>query len=450
MPIGFESYDEAGKLQIQDISTPVTLITYNTVNTTGGVSSDYPLMNSKFKIQTADTSPFAAPFCAISPLDYSCLVKLNRYAELVGDLTMYYYEYEFVSLLPVGSTVPYWIFWPKTDSPKVSGVGIEIYNSSGQVNFAHTQQPMRVMGLSDGSTANLTYTAGRRYAAIVASHMGHVSSVYSHYDPTFGNIYTMSQFVTGVRAKVGGTGGVDVKPVKVNQANVIGPIDLTFPGQVMLVDVTDYGNPAASGSSSSYSVSISPTSQTESGAATSKVFAASTASVSGATASSYTWSLTGTSGGSWSIASGQNTATATAQVTGVTTSASAYATLQCAITVSGQSGQTATSSLAFTNTTAGVTFDRPPGTYNDELQFFDINASQTVVWTYTRSGSTSQNSTVPASGSSTNFFSTTQSDSAGGGITTCGIELTASLGGSPVGTWSITIRSTGSGGFPEN
>lgn len=84
------------------------------------------------------------------------------------------------------------------------------------------------------------------------------------------------------------------------------------------------------------SVSISPVSQSQSGAGPSNAFSAEVVSVTGGTASSFTWSFPTTNGmGSWSVASGQGTASAVAEISGLSSGDLASADFRCAVVVNG-------------------------------------------------------------------------------------------------------------------
>jgi hypothetical protein len=185
---------------------------------------------------------------------------------------------------------------------------------------------------------------------------------------------------------------------------------------------------------------LSPGNNTVTGSS-STTFAAESVTVTGGSTITYTWSVSGT-GGTWTINSGQNTFSAAARVTGVAVGATATGTLTCNVVVDGTSYPRSCTLSLTNNATGGVTFNPVPGTYNNGLDTFSVTASSAVVWTWTKTGSTGRNSTVPTtSGTSATSFSTTQTDTLAGASTVCTIALSAN--GS---TWNITVTSPGGGG----
>lgn len=99
-----------------------------------------------------------------------------------------------------------------------------------------------------------------------------------------------------------------------------------------------FANPGAGGGGGGgggVTVSISPVSQDLSGFASSWVFDACVATVTGGSPTSFTWSLRNVFGGSWSIFSGQGTNTATAAVDLIPAGGTVIAELVCVARVSG-------------------------------------------------------------------------------------------------------------------
>lgn len=97
---------------------------------------------------------------------------------------------------------------------------------------------------------------------------------------------------------------------------------------------------------------LTPSSQSLSNDTTSYTFPSVTANCGNGTPSAYSWSFSGATGpGTWSIASGAGTATAVPKVTGSTGGSTSTATMNCAITVSGNT-YTCSSSVSYTQNTS--------------------------------------------------------------------------------------------------
>jgi hypothetical protein len=99
-----------------------------------------------------------------------------------------------------------------------------------------------------------------------------------------------------------------------------------------------FANPGAGGGGGGgggVTVSISPVSQDFSGFASSWIFDACTATVTGGSASAFRWELRNIFGGDWSIFSGQGTDVATASADFIPASGTVFAELVCFATVSG-------------------------------------------------------------------------------------------------------------------
>jgi hypothetical protein len=98
-----------------------------------------------------------------------------------------------------------------------------------------------------------------------------------------------------------------------------------------------------------FTVSMSPTSQTLSGTTVNRSFAATTATASTGTPTSYTWSITNDLTGVYSIQSGQGTATAIARVLNAQGGGTQHsAILVCSVVVNGVTS-TGSSNLQYTN-----------------------------------------------------------------------------------------------------
>ena len=82
-------------------------------------------------------------------------------------------------------------------------------------------------------------------------------------------------------------------------------------------------------------VTILPTSISDSAAAYNHTFAACTVTTTGGTPSSWLWTNEAPDIGVWSVNSGQGTASAAARVAGVSGTTEASCTFQCATTVNG-------------------------------------------------------------------------------------------------------------------
>jgi hypothetical protein len=102
------------------------------------------------------------------------------------------------------------------------------------------------------------------------------------------------------------------------------------------------------GGGGSVTVSLSPTSLTELGFASSWVFGNFTATVTGGVPSAYVWSFRNTSGGLWQIFAGQGTATAAPSVDFIPGGGEASAEIVCTVTVSGTDYQ-ASATVSYIN-----------------------------------------------------------------------------------------------------
>jgi hypothetical protein len=346
MPQGFESYNDAGKLQVQDSRQPVVLLSSGTVTTTVksgyAATADYPNMNSRFVIETADAQTFAARMVAIAPNDYSCLISIRRFYDSFSQI--YIYEYEFVSILAVGSVVPFWIFRPHSAAPTSSGAGLEVYDAAGLVTYSSFQQPLRVVGISSGTPATHTYVSGRKYAAIIASYSGETTSTTLHAEG-WETMYSQRRLANCVRSV---TNGVQINQLELSRINRLDYQVGLHSSQIMMVDITNYGNYTATGPTSS-AIVTGPSNQAWSDSVGYTTFVPSTVSISGGTATSYTWSLGPAQGGTWGILSGQGTSSATINVSNVPSQSSASIVLTCVVGISGQATRTVTCSLSHSN-----------------------------------------------------------------------------------------------------
>lgn len=103
---------------------------------------------------------------------------------------------------------------------------------------------------------------------------------------------------------------------------------------------------------------------------------------------------------------------------------------------------------------AGPTFNPTPQSINhadDLAATVAVTASQSVTWTYTRTGQTQYNSNSPASGGTGTTFETTQSARSGLEVdqfytTSCQVTLYATHNSVQYGPWTITVTANGNMG----
>lgn len=96
-------------------------------------------------------------------------------------------------------------------------------------------------------------------------------------------------------------------------------------------------------------LSISPTSRTDTGTLSLHTFASFTVSVSGGTPTSYTWGFLNDLNGSWTVQSGQGTATAAPKVAEAIDASPYTADFYCDVVVDGTTYR-ATAPCSYTNT----------------------------------------------------------------------------------------------------
>jgi hypothetical protein len=196
--------------------------------------------------------------------------------------------------------------------------------------------------------------------------------------------------------------------------------------------------------SSVTSLSLSPTTLSTSASSTTSSLGSCTATAVNGTATSYSWTVESASGGTFTVTN-STSQTCSVSVSGVASGTTATGTLRCTAIIDGVA-RSATASLSHQHVAAApsVTFSLAAGTYFVG-QYVDITASQAVVWTYTRTGTTGRNFSSPASGGSSTIFVSEQYNTNTGLSTSCTVDLTASLDGTTLRTWSITLTSPGSG-----
>lgn len=90
-------------------------------------------------------------------------------------------------------------------------------------------------------------------------------------------------------------------------------------------------------------------------------------------------------------------------------------------------------------------FSPPPGNYNQEgyrTATFGVGCSRSATWTYTRSGTTANNGTSPASGAAATSLQSTQTLSGQQVTTSCNLSIYATVDGVQYGPWSVTVTAT--------
>lgn len=194
------------------------------------------------------------------------------------------------------------------------------------------------------------------------------------------------------------------------------------------------------------SLAVAPTSQTSNGTINSFSFSNTTATATGGTPTAYSWTISSPLNGTFTLTNA-TTATVSASVAGVANATTATATLTCTATIGG-TNYTASETLSYQNTSAAgstITFSPVSGTYNVG-DMFTITASAAVIWNYTKTGTTSKNTSTPVTGGSSTIWDGTQADSNTGATTSCVVTLSAVSGGTTIGNWTLNFASVGSGG----
>ena len=165
MPEGIEVFNDNNRLVLSsNLQNPVLRASGSVTTITNTLTPSFN--TSMFYIPyTKVTGSF--PLCAIRPTTQSFYYGIERYPVLAGVNDLRFY---FISNLAVGASVPYWIF---DTPPAASGnVGLEIYDSTGALNFSIQNKPLRIADVIGGNFSglitpqSLTYTTGRTYAAI--------------------------------------------------------------------------------------------------------------------------------------------------------------------------------------------------------------------------------------------------------------------------------------------
>ena len=131
-----------------------------------------------------------------------------------------------------GQTLYYWLFKPYSGyTPPSSGVGLQLYNASGQLGFDMSQKPLIMtanqpnVALSSGMDTALTLPAGRTYAAYMPNNSSRVVRTYNIGDNA-GNAMTAGFRMTGGTVRLT---EVDYYAYATENLNV---------GQLLVFDVT--------------------------------------------------------------------------------------------------------------------------------------------------------------------------------------------------------------------
>lgn len=167
MPAGLTVYNDAGYIQIDETYKNLALVQKATVATTTSLASASSAASQVTLTFTNRSKPI---------LFFRGSVKIANMAMAVSGTTYTYYVQVAGA---VGTTFDYYLF----DEPVLQNlkVGLEVYNSAGQLTFESGQKYIRVVDFiknvaatSGTSTTDYTYTAGRTYAFGFAS-MGYLS-----------------------------------------------------------------------------------------------------------------------------------------------------------------------------------------------------------------------------------------------------------------------------------
>lgn len=163
MVAGIEITNEFNSILLSNnLQNPVLRASGNATTVTDDIS---PLGTSKLRISYTRASTSDTPLVAIRPS------ALTMYYA-VEDITSLTWTWVFISDLPVGSSVPYWIF---DKPPAASGnVGIEVYEDvTGKLMFSLQNKPLRITDVITGTMAagivtnDHVYESGHTYAALL-------------------------------------------------------------------------------------------------------------------------------------------------------------------------------------------------------------------------------------------------------------------------------------------
>lgn len=250
----------------------------------------------------------------------------------------------------------YWYTFAPYLNRTPSNFGLVLYDSNGKVTFDAAARPMLAVGnypITSVSTTeqSITMLSGRTYAAFFTKTSVLQESTFQGYTSPTQSAMPFNGAEVGFRIV---NNIVYTKPI--TRTRYIDGGNATD-GRLVVVDVTNLpiGMKDGEATVGTKIATISgPTTESQSAAASSRIFTQRGVTTSGGTVSSYNWQLLNATGGTWSFSAGGGTtsSTATPQVTGVAPSNTATATLRCTVTFTdAQTAATSNVSLTFQNTT---------------------------------------------------------------------------------------------------
>lgn len=229
MPQGIEVFNDNGRMVLSsNLRNPVLRASGTVTTITNTLTPSWN--TSMFYVPYAKVAG-SFPLCAIRPTTQSFYYGIERFPVLAGANDLRFY---FISNLPVGSPVPYWIF-DTPPAPSAGFKGLEIYDAAGELNFSLQNKPLKIVDVIGGNFSGLltpvssTYTAGKTYAFICGR--------WTSYQTYRALPDQTDSFGLGLR---GITNGIERSRMKYEQVggNIAGVINQQQ--QIIVTDVTGY------------------------------------------------------------------------------------------------------------------------------------------------------------------------------------------------------------------
>lgn len=218
MAFGIQIRNTAGSIQIDENYKNLALVAKSTIVTTvsGGGWSHVDL-----------TISGVHPVLALR-----CTTAACYYYYVTNSGSSWTYRL-FVNNATAGAdTITYYVF-DEPPAPVMSGFGMLVFNAAGEVTFDSRHKYLRVEDFVEHphTEADLTFTAGRQYAAILSK---------PSIGLTTGGMappYPLIRFGMGWRAI---TNGMARRTVITATGSVSSPMSAAYPGAATIVDVTNY------------------------------------------------------------------------------------------------------------------------------------------------------------------------------------------------------------------
>lgn len=225
MPAGLLVINDTGSVQLDENFYTFALVAQGVETTIAKTTQGG---NSKLFISLAGMTN---PIIAIQPVDKTGLM----YANAGGA--------EFVTDSPVGTDIPYWVF--DSELPvETEDAGMQVFNATGDLVYTSSQKQLRVHSLV-GGVGVVALPAGREYALAYQTSFGHRTWAQgTHPSDEVDDWWEESYVISAVFSDVDEITFDEIEhswsgPFEHGDPGIPGT-DLNFPGQIMVIDVTDY------------------------------------------------------------------------------------------------------------------------------------------------------------------------------------------------------------------